>query len=86
MVEFLPRLCLHFFRQAVPRLREPAILIDYSQLLNNVIVEPIEEDEEHAAARWETQQSLFGEAVRLKLAILERSDSVLVLFGVSIQS
>lgn len=56
---------------------EATALIDDGDILRNVVVEPIEHNEQYAYAGRHPQQAFVGKAVRLELTILEGTDGVL---------
>ena len=85
IVVFGPRPLLQLRSEAIARLREATALIDGRQLLDDVVVEAVEHDQDDTAAGREAEQAVFGEAVRLQLAILERSNGVLVFLRVAIE-
>jgi hypothetical protein len=72
-------------RQVRVWLRETATFVDNCKLLHDIVVESIKHDQDDTTTRWEAQQSVFGEAICLQLAVFERTDLVLVLFGIAIE-
>ena len=58
---------------------ETIIFVDGSELLNHIIVVTIEHDQKSPYARWELQQSSFGEAVWFDLSIFESPHAALFL-------
>ncbi len=81
---FCPSLPLQFFREALSGLSKPICFVDNSQLIDNVVVESIEHDEENATTGREAKQAMFGEAVRFKFAVFERTYLVLIFLGVTV--
>ncbi len=86
MIAFRPRLGLHVLREIFTRLGESLVLVDYSQLFNDIVMEPIEHDQYHATPRRESKQSLFGEAISFQSPVLKQPYGALVFLGVPVQN
>lgn len=85
MIVLLPRFRFHLLTQAIPGLRESATLVYDSQLLDNIIMKPVQQYEEYSATGWKAQQSRFRETVRFQFTVLESPHCNLIFFSVAIQ-
>ena len=86
IVIFSPSALRLLFWEIRSGLREPASLVDLRKLLDDIIVEAVEHDENHTRCGRKLDESRFGVAVRLQLAVLEGSDLILVLLIVAVQN